>query len=194
MKRFIERIFNNKPKHLSIEPVAGKQKAAPTEKKSNESMEIKLPRINQADETYLNISECILIFNDGRQKKIAKPIDNGRMVVNVVNYKTQAEEFVESVYLHFKDCESIEDLALRCGYPSVKTFYRHFKKHFQTTPKQWMLQMKKHDVLHYLRVTDLTLVEIAERLKFSDASHLHNFCVQQTGLPPAYLRGKKNIV
>ncbi|HRU13779.1 MAG TPA: helix-turn-helix domain-containing protein, partial [Dysgonamonadaceae bacterium] len=84
-----------------------------------------------------------------------------------------------------------DDLSVRCGYRSTKTFTRHFQKNFDTTPKQWMMEMKENEVLHYLKNTNYSLTKIAALLGFANVSHLWNFCIKMTGMPPNKIRENK---
>ncbi|NLX80049.1 MAG: helix-turn-helix transcriptional regulator, partial [Proteiniphilum sp.] len=71
------------------------------------------------------------------------------------------------------------------------TFTRHFQKYIGTTPKQWLLQMKKRNVVQQLRNTGRSFTTIAKNLGFSSASHLYHFCVNKIGKTPSEIRSNK---
>jgi methylphosphotriester-DNA--protein-cysteine methyltransferase len=56
------------------------------------------------------------------------------------------------------------------------------------SPKQWMMEMKENEVRYYLKNTDYTLTKIAALLGFANVSHLWNFCIKMTGMPPNKIR------
>lgn len=137
---------------------------------------------------YVDVSECVLHFKDGRKKTISNPDQNILLTVSVAPRMKKNAGFVELVLQHHTTSASVEILSARCGFKSTRTFTRHFHKHFQTTPKQWLMSVKKRELIHLLKNTNLSLVAIANRLGFVDASHLHNFCVRRTGLTPSEIR------
>ena len=116
---------------------------------------------------YTNVSECIVRFADGEQKIISSQKSGDLLIVYIMEYKLEELSFVESVLKNYRSSKTVDDLSVRCGYRSTKTFTRHFKKNFDTTPKQRLLMMNKHEVIYYLKNTDYTLKKIAALLGFS---------------------------
>lgn len=141
-------------------------------------------------DVYDNVSECILRFSNGRKKIISRIDINTQFTVNVITRRVESAGFVELVLQHHMSTATAKELATRCGYKSTRTFQRHFYKHFHTTPKQWLMSVKKREMIYLLKNTNFTLGVIAERLGFVDDSHLHNFCTRSTGMTPAQLREK----
>lgn len=78
-----------------------------------------------------------------------------------------------------KEMTSVNVLADAC-YMSPKTLTRKFKKEFHTTPKQWLLQQKKEQVMTELLLTQ-NKKELPEKLGFSSYSHLNYYCIRQFG-------------
>ena len=121
------------------------------------------PNIMKADDTtdssvvYTGVSECIIRFADGKQKIISSQESRDLLMVYIMEYKLEELSFVESVLKNYRSSKTVEDLSVRCGYRSTKTFTRHFKKNFDMTPKQWLLMMKKNEVIYYLQNTDYSL-------------------------------------
>lgn len=137
-------------------------------------------------QVYEDVSELVLHFSDGRKQVVSNGDDAFRVTVSPQMVRN--EGFVELILYHHSSCATVEELSARCGYNSTRTFTRHFHKHFRTTPKQWLMSVKKREVIHLLRNTKIPLVVIASRLGFTDASHLHNFCLRRTGKTPSEIR------
>lgn len=139
-------------------------------------------------DVYDNVSECILRFSNGRKKIISGSDKDAQFTVNVITRRVESAGFVDLVLRHHLSSSTAKELATRCGYRSTRTFQRHFYKHFHTTPKQWLMSVKKREMIYLLKNTNFTLGVIAERLGFVDDSHLHNFCTRSTGMTPVQLR------
>lgn len=149
-----------------------------------------LPTQEDHDNTfYSGVKQCVLHFANGKYKVISNDNTNDLFAVNVVIYSKVVElDLVELVLKHYKNSTSIDDLAIRCGYKSTKTFTRHFKQKFNTTPKQWLLQVKQNELVHYLENTDYPLKKLVSILGFSNISHLRDFCEKKTGKSPEDIR------
>lgn len=137
---------------------------------------------------YNGVAQCVLHFSNGKYKIISNKKSNELLAVNVVSYGKVGLDLVELVLKHYRNSTSIDDLAIRCGYKSTKTFTRHFKQKFNTTPKQWLLQLRQNELVHYLENTDYPLKKIVSILGFTNISHLRDFCEKRFGLPPEKIR------
>lgn len=137
---------------------------------------------------YNNVAQCVLHFNDGRYKIVSGTEAGELLAVNVVKYDKTGLDLVEQVLKHYKYAVSIDDLSERCGYGSTKTFTRHFKQKFHVTPKQWLLLIKKNELLHYLEHTDIAFGKIASITGFNGVSHLYSFCRNKIGSSPTEIR------
>ncbi len=140
---------------------------------------------------YIDVKECILCFAYGKQKIVSAQESGDFLIVYVMEYKPDELNFVELVLKNYRNSKTVDDLSVRCGYRSAKTFTRHFQKNFDMSPKQWMMEMKKNEVLHYLKNTNYSLTKIAALLGFANVSHLWNFCIKMTGMPPNKIREDK---
>lgn len=78
-----------------------------------------------------------------------------------------------------KKVTTVNELAYACCM-SPKTLTRKFKKVFNTTPKQWLLQQKKEQVMMEFLLTQ-NKKELPEKLGFSSYSHLNYYCIRQFG-------------
>lgn len=148
----------------------------------------KIVKKEDEDTFYNGVAQCVLHFSNGKYKVISNDNVNDLLAVNVVSYNKTELELVELVLRHYKYAVSLDDLAARCGYKCTKTFTRHFKQKFNTTPKQWLLLIKKNEVIHYLENTDYPLKKIVSILGFTNVSHLRDFCIKKIGSTPEGIR------
>ena len=74
---------------------------------------------------------------------------------------------------------TVNELAAACCM-STKTLTRKFKNHFDTTPKQWLLEQKKQIVKIELWKTD-NFKELLGKLGFSSYAHLNGYCLKYFG-------------
>ena len=140
---------------------------------------------------YGNVKECIIFFENGTQKVLSSNRKKEELTVCVLHHHIRDSGFVKMVFKHYKGVNSLPEFAAQCGFNSTKTFTRHFKQKFNTTPKQWLLLIRKNEVIHYLENTDYPLKKIGSLLGFANASHLRDFCIKRTGLTPEKIREMK---
>ena len=140
---------------------------------------------------YGNVKECVIFFENGTQKVFSSSRKKGELTVYVLNHRIRDSGFVKMVFKHYKGVNSLTEFAAQCGFNSTKTFTRHFKQKFNTTPKQWLLLIRKNEVVYYLENTDYPLKKIVSLLGFTNASHLRDFCIKKTGLIPERIREMK---
>lgn len=145
----------------------------------------------QKDEIYSNVDKLVVHFTNGKQQTIYSPKEENTVAVNVSEFKSSESNFLKLIHANYMGVETIEEFAEVCGFNSSKTFTRHFQKYIGTTPKQWLLQMKKRNVLQQLRNTGRSFTTIAKNLGFSSASHLYHFCVNKIGKTPSEIRSNK---
>lgn len=144
----------------------------------------------QSSSVYMNISSCTLHFTDGKKVSIA---GDGKksLIVSVMLNENNGSGIRESVIKHYKSAKTLPELAELCGYTCTKTFSRHFIKSFNTTPKQWILDMRVQEMFQYLQETDKSFEEISHKLDFKNLSHFNNFCKKRTGKTPSEIRKEK---
>jgi methylphosphotriester-DNA--protein-cysteine methyltransferase len=54
-----------------------------------------------------------------------------------------------------------------------------------------VISLKENEVRYYLKNTNYSLTKIAALLGFANVSHLWNFCIKMTGMPPNKIREDK---
>lgn len=84
------------------------------------------------------------------------------------------DNFILKVKQLSDSVSTVKELAEKCNM-STKTLTRNFHKHFNTTPKKWLLKQKKEEVrLHLLRTNNFKMIH--NKLGFSSNSHLNSYC------------------
>lgn len=151
----------------------------------------KMENSHDSSVIYDEVSRCVIYFSDGEKKVIVNQQTDSLLAVKVVTHPNESSSFTELVYKNYNQSHSVEELAEVCGYNSVKTFTRHFKKNFKTTPKQWMLSIRKDKMLVYIKNTKYTFIEISKILGFANVAHMSDFCLKKTGKRPEEIRNSK---
>lgn len=136
---------------------------------------------------FVNIESLILNYKDGKKLNIYGDA-NKSLIVSVIVDEPIISGMKESVMKHFKHIETLPELAKKCGYNCTKTFSRHFVKHFNETPKQWLLNIREEEMIYLLKHSNSTYEIISTILKFKSLSHFNNFCKKRTGLTPSEIR------
>lgn len=146
----------------------------------------------EKDEILSNVEKVVVHFANGKERIIYTPKGKNVLAVNVSEFKSDEDNFIELILSNYKGVESIDEFSIKCGFNSTKTFTRHFQRNLGTTPKQWLLEMKKKDVIQQLRNTTYSFSVIAAKLGFSSASHLYHFCVNRIGDTPGEIRRNRD--
>lgn len=145
----------------------------------------------QIDKVFVNVSKCILQFEDNKIITLVGDDENKVFLVHVTTSESRELDLREKVLKYYKNTKSLDILAEKCGFNCTKTFTRHFQSTFNITPKQWILNLKEKEMIKYLKDTDYSLKQIAVLLNFSNQSQLSHFCIQRTGFTPKELRESK---
>lgn len=94
---------------------------------------------------------------------------------------------IEHIHLHYNRNLTIEELAERAHlHPNY--FIRVFKKHFGTSPIQYVNRKRIDEAKWLLTSTDLLLAEIGENVGIPDVSYLSKLFKSSTGLSPTAYR------
>lgn len=145
----------------------------------------------QIDKVFVNVSKCILQFEDNKIITLVGDDENKAFLVHVTTSESRELDLREKVLKYYKNSKSLDNLAEKCGFNCTKTFTRHFQSTFNITPKQWILNLKEKEMIKYLKDTDYSLKQIAVLLNFSNQSQLSHFCILRTGFTPKELRESK---
>ncbi len=142
----------------------------------------------QSSSVFVDIDSLTLSYKDGKKVQISGN-GNNKLLVNVFQSDSNNMSLKESVIKHYKSTDSIPELSEMCGFNCTKTFSRHFIKTFETTPKQWILDMKEKEMIQLLRETKHSYERVSTMMKFKNLSHFNNFCKKRTGKTPSEIRG-----
>lgn len=147
-----------------------------------------MPAYSEKDGVYRSVARLVLHFADGGRKELDYRKVKKLAAVSVEEYRIENSDFIDLIFKHHKDVKTVDELSALCGYNSTKTFTRHFVKAFHTTPKQWLMSLKRSEVLFHIKHTNTPLTDIAALLGFSSISHLNHFCNNQIGQNPSDIR------
>lgn len=144
---------------------------------------------------FSEVSSCVLIFANG-ERAVIKPTTDEEIMMLKVRPAVEKNTFQEKVISHYLEANTVPELAEKCDYTCMKSFTRHFKKNFNSTPYQWMLERRLDDARHYVLESDLSITEIAEICSFTNISHLVNLYTRHFGISPTKDRNfnRKNAV
>ena len=86
---------------------------------------------------------------------------------------------------------NVQEMIEQTGLPST-SFNRKFMKSFGVTPRKWLIEKKKKDILRDLMMSDRSLKEIARTYGFSP-NYFIEFCRTHLGAPPHELRAHEAL-
>ena len=82
--------------------------------------------------------------SDGLTSKVSH-LDKEIVLVKLIPHATKSKAFEDGVLKNYMVAKNVTELAKLCKYECVRTFTRHFKKSFDKTPYQWMLDRKMEE-------------------------------------------------
>ena len=82
---------------------------------------------------------------------------------------------------------TVPDMATVCGL-SLSGFHRFFRQHAETSPMNYLKQLRLNESARLLLSTDLPLEEIADRVGFANAFHFSREFKRGYGCPPSAYR------
>ncbi|MDO5665417.1 MAG: AraC family transcriptional regulator [Bacteroidia bacterium] len=141
---------------------------------------------------FSDVNTCTFDFSDGEQKVVKLLREKGLVMVKFVQDISIKNAFQEAVIANYPESKSVQELAKYSDYECVKTFTRHFKKYFNQTPYQWMLDRKMEEVQYWVLETDLPISKIAEICGFNSLTHLANTYSGRFGITPYRDRIQEN--
>lgn len=104
----------------------------------------------------------------------------------VNSLKSGFREFVLGAYSDVKDIKQFAEHANM----SVSTFNRNFKEEFGESASSWLKRHKAEIIRQEIQMSDLSLMEIAEKHGFSSSAYLVTFCKQNFHRTPGELRSQ----
>lgn len=131
-----------------------------------------------------DVASCTFTFSDGLTSKVKPSPDKEIVLVKLIPHATKSKTFEDNVLRSYMAAKNVNELAELCRYKCVRTFTRHFKKSFGTTPYQWMLDRKMEEIHSLVINSDMTITEIAKMYDFKSVSHLVNLFTKRYGVSP----------
>lgn len=149
-------------------------------------MDAKTNRSNENVRKYLltDVESCTFTFSDGLTSKVKPSPDKEIVLVKLIPHATKSKAFEDSVLKNYMVAKNVTELAKLCNYECVRTFTRHFKKSFDKTPYQWMLDRKMEEIHSLVINSDMTITEISKMYDFKSVSHLVNLFSKRYGVSP----------
>lgn len=145
---------------------------------------INLDRKNIQKYALSDVSSCTFSFKDGTKSNVKTPKGREFVIVKFLPKSDKDSVFQEAVMQNYMYVKDVEELSEKCGYTCLRTFTRHFKKSFKSTPYQWMLDRKMEDVRYLVLNSTLPISEIAEIFNFKSSAHLVNQYSAKYGISP----------
>ena len=142
------------------------------------------PSLINDDLLELKIKELILLLIQTKNAKSILQLIEDLFTPRIVQLKNV-------INTHLYSSLTIEELAKLCNL-SVSSFKREFKKVFNDTPANYMNTEKLKKATQLLKVSDLTITDIAYEIGFNDPSYFTRFFKQKTSLSPMEFRKNKN--
>lgn len=126
---------------------------------------------------YQLLQEALLEY----KSHLSKFSSEERKILKVASY----------IQLHYRELGSMKDLSRRFGL-SRRNFFRCWRNWNKLPPLQYAFELKMKEAQRLLRESEMSIMEIAENLNYSEAS---NFCVafkRHFGLTPLQFRNSRN--
>lgn len=131
-----------------------------------------------------------LLMERGRSDDVVQRIPLQTRLGNSQPKLTEAVTLMES---NLDEPLSSDDLASLVGL-SRRHLERLFKRHLDTVPSRFYLQLRLDKARHLLRDTDLSIVEVSMAAGFSSASHFSTTYRSHFGITPRQERGRSTSV
>lgn len=128
-------------------------------------------------ETALTLHQIISLISDQEQPEQAVPI-----------YLIQAKELIER---NFQEKINLDNIAYEVGI-SKPQLIKAFKKYYNVTPYNYLLDRKIQMAKVLLTGTNLSIKEISYKLKFSDEYYFSNIFKKKVGISPSKYSKSKN--
>ncbi|MEM7548289.1 MAG: AraC family transcriptional regulator [Bacteroidota bacterium] len=102
-------------------------------------------------------------------------------------YSKRRVRLKEVVELHFSSNLSLEEMAKLCGL-SLSSFKREFKKEFNDSPKNYITTKRLEKAKELLKVTSMSISEIAYEVGFNDPLYFTRVFKKKSGISPSNFR------
>lgn len=131
-----------------------------------------------------DVASCTFTFSDGLKSKIETSPESDLILLRLFPRRSKSKQFEDSVLSNYMSADNVPELAELCGYDTLKTFTRHFKKYFGETPYQWMIDRKMEEVRTLVLRSGMSITKISLTYGFKSISHLVNSYTRKYGISP----------
>ena len=100
----------------------------------------------------------------------------------------ELEECVQYMQEHFFESDMCIDRICRHAYVSRSSLQRYFAQRFDTSPKQYILNLRMEMAVRLLTENEMTIAEVANACGFQDAKYFSRIFRQTYGTSPSQLR------
>lgn len=138
------------------------------------------PALVNNDLLELKIKELVLILVQ------SKYVDSVLEVISDL-YSSRKARLREVIELHLYSNLNTEELAKLCGL-SLSSFKRDFKKEFKDSPKNYITTRRLEKAQELLRVTPMSISEIAYEVGFNDPLYFARAFKKKVGVSPSNFR------
>lgn len=118
-----------------------------------------------------------LILAGSSQKNSVSPLEN------------KMQKLSSYFQFHFKEDINYEQIAHKFGF-SRRSMFRHWKLHYNTTPAQYVFQLKMKEAEHLLLETANSIGEITQELNYQGDAYFCAAFKKHSGLTPLQYRKK----
>ncbi|WP_352423153.1 AraC family transcriptional regulator [Proteiniphilum sp.] len=139
---------------------------------------------NESKYLLTDVESCTFTFSDGLKSKINTSPDNDIVLIKLIPRTSKLKWFEDRVLSNYMSAKTMKELAELCNYDCLKTFTRHFKRCFDETPYQWMLDRKMGEIQSLVHKSDFSITEISNMYGFKNVSHLVNVYTKKFGMSP----------
>ena len=101
--------------------------------------------------------------------------------------------FISNIYNNLDTLTTVKEMSEALNY-SQSGFFKKFKRIFQMSPYQWILEQKARKVYRDIYCSKKTFTEMAFEYGFSSPAHFNDFCKTYFNNTPGGLRKESNKV
>ena len=138
------------------------------------------PQLATEEIIKLRIKEILLLLLQSKKAEQVSSLLETLFSDRRVSFKTTVETHL------FHDI-SLSELA-HLSHMSLSTFKRNFKKIYQTNPSHYILNQRLEKARKLLELSELSMMEIAERCGFKASSHFSTKFKEKFGISPSQYR------
>lgn len=131
-----------------------------------------------------DVASCTFTFSDGLKSKVSSMPDKEVVLVKLIPRTSKSKIFENNVLKNYSSARNVKELANLCHYDCLRTFTRHFKKSFDQTPYQWMIDRKMEEIYSLVQNSDISITEISKMYDFKSVSQLVNAFSKKFGISP----------